>query len=309
MLHDDPIREQAVAWAVRTGDPDFDDWDGFGAWLEQDPRHSAAYDLVASAALDAAEALPDQPLPANDVPDAPRPRWNPRRWWPAAIAACVALVFGITLWGGGDASRVVETGAGETQMIALEDGSRIDLAGGSRIVLDRGNPRFAALERGQALFTIRHDEADPFILDAGKARLVDAGTVFDVRLNDGGMAVGVSEGAVIFNPDAQNVHLGPGDMLTSTADAGSYEVSRVALAQVGEWREGRLSFRDAPLPEVAAELTRATGLHFLAAPGAGGRKLSGSILIAPVRDDPHSLGPLLGVSIRAEGGQWLIGMP
>ena len=304
MLHDDPIREQAVAWAVRVGDPDFADWDGFTAWLEQDPRHSAAYDAVAVAVADGA-ARPAMPVAANDE-DAPRRRWA--AWWPAAIAACLAVVLGITLLGG-DNRYTLETAPGEIRMVSLDNGGRIDLSGGSRIVLDRDNPRFARLERGQALFTIRHDDAAPFTLDAGEDRLIDVGTVFDVRLNDTGLSVGVAEGAVIFNPDGQNVRLEPGEVLTSPTGSDAYEVGPMALAQVGEWLEGRLSFQDAPLREVASELTRATGIAFVAAPSASQRRLSGSILIAPVREDPRSLAPLLGVSVREDGKQWLIGMP
>ena len=40
MARDQAVREQAAAWAVRSGDPAFDDWDGFTAWLEQDPAHA-----------------------------------------------------------------------------------------------------------------------------------------------------------------------------------------------------------------------------------------------------------------------------
>lgn len=308
MPHDDPIRVQAVAWAVRAGDPAFEDWDEFTAWLERSPAHSAAYDLVAAAAGDAAQAgaLADDAVPVAATDEEARPS----RWWRGAVAASLALIAMFGFWYAGDGSYAVETQPGETRMVALDDGSRIDVAGGSRILLDRDNPRFASLERGQALFTIRHDDADPFILDAGEDRLVDAGTIFDVSLSDDGLVVGVSEGVVIFNPDAQDVRLEPGDMLASRRGSREYVTSSIALEQVGEWREGRLTFRDASIASVAADLTRATGVAFAAAPGVSQeQRLSGSILVDPVRAEPASLGPLLGVSIRRSGEQWLIGMP
>lgn len=309
MPHDDPIRVQAVAWAVRTGDPAFDDWEGFTAWLEADAAHGAAYDLVAAAAADAEThaEIPTRPAANDEEPPLRRGRG---RWWQGAIAASLAVLAVFGLWRAQDGGYAVETAPGEMRMVALADGSRIDLAGGSRIVLDRDNPRFASLERGQALFTIRHDDADPFILDVGDDRLVDAGTVFDVSLSDIGLVVGVSEGVVIFNPEAQDVRLEPGDMLASNAGSGDYVLGRIALEQVGEWREGRLTFRDASIATVASDLSRATGLSFAAAPGAvEEQRLSGSILVDPVRDDPASLAPLLGVSIRRSGEQWLIGIP
>jgi len=42
-----------------------------------------------------------------------------------------------------------------------------------------------------------------------------------------------------------------------------------------------------------------------AAEGSGGA-FSGSILIAPLRKDPQSLGALLGASVRRDGDRWII---
>ena len=48
MRPDQPIREQALAWAVLTREPDFADWDGFADWLAEDAAHADAYDAIAS---------------------------------------------------------------------------------------------------------------------------------------------------------------------------------------------------------------------------------------------------------------------
>src|SRR5690606_20932685 len=114
-----------------------------------------------------------------------------RRWFGGAIAASLAAVLIFVLWPGGP--QVLETRPGETRMIALEDGSRIDLAGGPRIELDSDDPRFARLDYGRALFTIEHDDANPFRLEAGDATLLDAGTVFDVSLDETILSVAVAE--------------------------------------------------------------------------------------------------------------------
>ena len=306
MQPDDRLAEEAAAWAVRTGDAGFAEWDEFTAWLEQSPSHAAAYDRVAAAVAEVAEGLPSSaPAAAND--DETQPTGISRRWFGGAIAASLAALVVFGVWRG-DGMYVETTAPGETRMIALEDGSRIDLAGGSVIELDRDDPRFARLEQGRALFTIRHDEARPFRLEAGEDTLVDAGTVFDVSLDDKAIAVSVGEGAVIFNPERQAVHLAPGDMLRSARGSDDYERMAVAPAQVGEWTEGRLTFNDAGLTEVAAELSRATGVVFRPAPGATAR-LSGSIVVAPIREDPRAAGPLLGVVIRRQGDGWMIDAP
>ena len=57
MQHDDAIRDEAAAWAVRTGDPAFADWDGFEAWLARSPENARAYDTVVAAVDEAADGL------------------------------------------------------------------------------------------------------------------------------------------------------------------------------------------------------------------------------------------------------------
>lgn len=139
---------------------------------------------------------------------------------------------------------------------------------------------------------------------AGEDRLVDAGTVFEVELNDDRMQLSVSEGLVLYNPGREDVKVEPGRMLSKRAGGKDYTLAPVPLEQVGEWREGRLTFQDAPLEIVAARLSRVTGVAF-AAKGEGGA-YSGSVMTAPLRKDPQSLGALLGVRVRREGERWVI---
>lgn len=307
MALDDHILEQAAAWVVRTGDPAFVDWEGFTAWLEADPAHSSAYDLVAAAAMDGADAIAAQPAGeaqtfAND--DEPAPGVTRRRWIGGALAASLVavLAFGVMDMRGG--SYVVETAAGETRLIALGEGDSIALGGGSRIALDHDDPRFATLEHGQALFSIRHDAANPFRVDVGEDELLDIGTVFDVRHDGNETTVAVSEGVVAFNPGKQNVRINPGKVLTSAEGSDAYALADIAPGQVGEWREGRLTFQNASLSVIADDLSRATGIKFSTSPGAAARRVSGSLLVAPVRSDPRAVGPLLGVTVRPDGKGW-----
>ncbi|WP_137681339.1 FecR family protein [Aurantiacibacter suaedae] len=304
MQHDDPIREQAALWAVRTGDPGFADWDAFTDWLERDPAHAEAYDRIAGAVADAADAERDVIVPAND--EVPSARPVPRRWMSAAVAAVLLVVVGIGLWWGDHGVQTYETAPGETRLIALQDGSKIDLAADSRIALDPDKPRLATLEKGRALFTILHDDGDPFVLDVGADQVVDAGTVFEVQLGSNELAVGVSEGLVIFNPAGQNVRIEPGQLLESPLGSNDVTMRDIALEQVGEWREGRITFERASIAELAAELSSMSGVTFSAAPASVRDEVSGSVLIDPIRADPASLGPLLGVSVRQAGDGWLI---
>jgi transmembrane sensor len=296
--------EEAAAWAVRTGDPAFDDWEAFTAWLERDPANARAYDAVTMAVAEAAEALPRAPRAQNDDESAPRVT---RRWVGGALSLVLVGVAALAVWQLRGGSYTVETAPGETQLIALDGGGEIVLAGGSRIVLERGDARSASLEQGQALFTIRHDASAPFMLTVGEDTLVDIGTVFDVTRTAGRMRVAVAEGAVVLNPGRENARVSPGQVLSKDVATGRIALGAVALDQVGEWREGRLTFQDASLEHVAAELTRATGTPFVASPRAGGERMSGSIALDGVRRDPRAVGTLLGISVRHNGTAWEIG--
>jgi len=305
-MSDEMIREEAARWAVRTGDPGFDDWDGFMLWLEADPAHARAYDAVSTAVLDAVELA--AAAPANDVIDGvPVTRPTRRVWLGSAIAASLAFVGGVWLWQSHSRDiYAVETAPGQMRTVELETGTRVDLAGGTTVRLDRKDPRYAVLDKGQALFTVRHDAARPFHVEAGDATLVDLGTVFDVSRDGAHLSVGVAEGAVGYNPKGENLRLAPGDRLV--ADAGNVTLGHVPAREVGEWREGRLTFDGTPLSEVAARLTRATGIAFAAQPGAE-MPVSGSILVTPIHDDPQMIGALLGLQVRHEGQVWVIGRP
>jgi transmembrane sensor len=315
MSDDDRIRAEALDWALAVGDPAFEDWEGFTRWLDQDPAHARAYDRVAAAVAEGAELIVST-APANDdatpavMPPADSSRGPRRAWLGSAIAASLVLAGGLWAWQAGSRDLYrIETAPGQVRTVSLDAQTRVDLAGGTAMEFDRKDARFARLESGQALFTVRHDEARPFRVTVGKDTLLDVGTVFDVRHDGENLRVAVAEGAVRFNPEAQDLRISPGEMLERRGRTGDYTLGRIAAVQVGEWREGRVTFQDTPLDAVVADLTRATGVTYTVAAGSADRKVSGSLLVAPLRDDPAALGPLLGVQVRADGKRWIVGVP
>ena len=308
MNQNQPISEAAVRWAMLTREPDFADWDAFTAWLEADPAHGKAYDEVqfaleeadAALALLPEPALAPQAQPLHDAANDNPPAWFARRGWlGGAMAACLALVIFSVLWFSPQGETYYTTSPGETRLIALADGSTVALAGGSRIAVV--GERMARLEAGQALFTIRHDEANPFVLTAAGDRLVDAGTVFDVRLTDERLHLAVAEGAVIVNPAGQNLKVGAGGRAVR-GEGGRYSLGSIDPAAVGEWSRGRISFENTSLSEIAGELSRATGRSFFSSNKT--TRLSGSIALEAVREDPRALEGLLGVRVRMVDEKW-----
>src|SRR5688500_9826233 len=142
------IEEQAIGWVVRTRDPAFAGWEEFTEWLERNPAHSRIYDELADADVDLGGALVSPPAPPRAMP-APERRGllHPSRrgfvGW--AVAASLLGVIGYYTLGPDASLYPVETAAGARQTVTLADGSRIDLNGSTRLLLDRENPRLAQL--------------------------------------------------------------------------------------------------------------------------------------------------------------------
>jgi transmembrane sensor len=307
----DAIEQQALAWHLRLRDADADEWQEFTAWLTQDPAHNDAYEAVALRDAQFDEVLAqarfreptiNAPSEAQDGQTAPP---NRMRW--LALAASVGLVVFISvrfLAPGGD-SYAIETRPGEMRTIALADGGEIVVNGGSHIVLDREDERIAELVKGEAHFTVMHDAADPFVVTIGESRLVDIGTVFNVVRHGEDLRVAVAEGAVRYE-GPESVELAAGQAMHRMAD-GRVEVTPQKVTAIGGWVDGTLVYDRAPLADIAADLTRTTGIAVDLAPGLEQRRFSGVI---QTRSDPASLrervAAVLGLTVEADETGWTV---
>jgi transmembrane sensor len=301
------IAEAARLWAIRASDPGFSEWDEFTLWLEESPANLTAYETVLAQADEAAELLAAKPKPAWQPEPETGYRPARRRWLAgAAIAAAVAGVAGWGLIDSGHAPEQIATAPGEHRTIDLADGSRIMLNGNTRITIDRDRPRHVELAQGEALFEVKHDEANPFLVVTGNTRLLDAGTVFNVVAEGGALDVEVAEGAVIYQPGADQVRLDAGDGLSRTR-AGALPVLRKASPQnVGGWRSGALYYDKAPLDRVAQDLTRNLGMA-VTVQGSGFAPYTGTLMLNGSAEDVLArAAPLLGVRITAHGKGWVM---
>lgn len=305
MRHEPGIEAAAIDWLIRQRDPAFADWERFADWLAADPAHASAYHEMALLDGDL-DALPEHTLPANDVSAAPA-RVS-RRWWlGGALAASLAVVAGIGVLRQAPDAQRIETAMGETRTVALADGSRIALNGGSAILLDKADPRRATLERGQALFHVVHRDEAPFRVSVGTAQIVDVGTVFDVTRMDGRTIVAVSEGAVVYNPASSNVRVDAGRRLAVDDAGGQAVVGPVSAASVGGWQAGQLVYDGAPLSEVAAEIERTTGVRIRTSPGAAAIPFRGAFQTgADEARMVEDLAALSGTRATRETGGWTL---
>ena len=302
------LRETARLWAIRAADPAFEGWDAFTDWLGADPAHAAAYD----AACDAHERVDALfPVPEPIVVVAQRPTRRRALWIGAggAIAAALAVTIGIEMTGPAAAPYTIETAPGARRTVALADGSTIELNGGTRLVLDKAAPRLASLERGQALFHVRHDTDDPFVVTIGEDRLVDAGTVFDVVRDPRATRVQVAEGKVIYNPDTNKLMLNAGSTLVIERD--SVTLGRMPTGDIGGWRRGTLAYANMPLRSVAADLSRNLGRRIAVAPAIAEQRFTGTIALGDEAAGATltRIAPLLGVVPEPKGDGWTLTSP
>lgn len=295
------IEGEALSWLVRVNDPGFDQWDAFDRWITADARHPDVYWRLAEAEADAVEALKASTPVAATRRIKPAPVLR-RRLLVAASVAVFAVGVGWLGWSQVPRPWSVETAPGEQRTIALAEGSRVSLDGGTRLAFDRRHPRDARLDAGRALFEVIHDDSRPFTVQVGDTTLTDLGTTFDVTRLQDGVRVAVSEGVVRVDAESGSAILNPGDGVLATARG--LERRTVAPQDMASWRDGRLVYADETLGVIAQDLSRALDLPVAVAPALTDRRFSGSLATGVPQDRRERLEAVLGVSIRDEGQGW-----
>jgi transmembrane sensor len=306
---DTALLDEAIAWRLRLDAADESGWEQFTEWLEADPRHNDAYEavmadeaawtpvLAQSAAADEADGA--LAVGAGGQAASAPPRWR----WAAAAAGIAATALVAVELNTADATYAIETAPGETRTVALPGGSTVELNGGSRIVLDRDNPRRAKLAAGEARFTVVHDPAHPFVVSVGDRRLVDLGTRFNVVHGTDGMRVGVAAGAVRYEGLGRPVELHAGEVLSERG--GVVRFAARPAETIGSWAHGALIYDEARLAEVASDLSRGLGVRVDVAPALADERFSGVIQTTGGKAQVKPvLGPLLRVKVEDRGGTW-----
>lgn len=146
--------------------------------------------------------------------------------------------------------------------IVLEDGTHVWLNAGSRL---RFPSVFGGAERrvhlqGEGYFEVSHDEARPFVVEAGGQELRVLGTRFDVAAygDEGVVRTTLVEGSVALAPQGggPQVTLSPGEQATFDAAVEEFTTRRVDVSQVASWREGVFVFEGNTLEQVMRQLGR-----------------------------------------------------
>ena len=170
------------------------------------------------------------------------------------------------------------TGVGEQQLVVLADGSRMTLNTDTKVrVKLRDDRRSVEVEQGEALFEVAKDPHRPFVVRAGGTEVEAVGTVFAVRLADGGdrladkLAVTLVEGVVNVRADPSAwvsglapkapvvMHAGERirlDKASMSEGQTRQQLDRPHMDRLLAWKQNKAVFDDVRLADAVAEMNR-----------------------------------------------------
>ena len=287
-IMDEEIAAQAAAWVVRLRADDVTvvDWDAAAVWLDADPAHRRAFH-EAEGLWSATDHLASAPGAAvvDLALHRERRRGLDRRWLVAAPAMAAAVAAAVLLAPLLQSSPAVvyRTAPGEARTVALEDGSRLQINGGSTLSvrMERGR-RLVHMDQAEAVFDVAHDAARPFLIDVGESQVRVVGTAFNIRRSAGETEVSVLRGVVEVSDlgaPSRKVRLTVGQAVRRADAEDQMAVEPVDVRTAAAWTEGRRAYDDRPLGEIAADLSRAFATPVTVAPEAANLRFSGVLLL------------------------------
>jgi transmembrane sensor len=270
-------RAEAVAWMARLQAPDRSREleAGLREWLAKSPANAAEFEK----ATDLWEELGGVSAAAvlKHRPDTSRPVVTHRRGWlMAGAAACTAaLIAAVGMVALDHPESELSTRVGEHRTVTLSDGSRMALNTDTKVVVESWRDiREVRLERGEAYFEVAKDPKKPFVVIAGRKKVVAIGTAFVVRLEpglqekvsvvlvEGRVAVSdVVEPAMEGNSAPRPALLAPGERLVASRSDASIALDRPRIEAVIAWRRGEIVLDNTRLADAILELNRYSAIR------------------------------------------------
>ncbi|MFH1558590.1 MAG: FecR family protein [Pseudomonadota bacterium] len=271
--HPDPVTDAALDWFVRLQDSPDDEALKLELqhWLDQDPRHAAAFVEYQSfwemPELEAASrrlaARQDEAIEQSSAHRARRPI---NRWVTTLAAAAAVLLVAIGIQQYPVLLRHWEadylTATGERNDITLPDGSRMTLNTASAVAVDfAGGRRSIRLLEGEAFFDVVHDADHPFRVAGAFGEVEVRGTAFSVRTASAEDTVVLERGSVQvsrLSDLGERAMLAPGEMVTVSPTAIS-PIEKTDPEDALAWLDGRIIFHERPFAQVLNDLRRYYG--------------------------------------------------
>lgn len=282
------VADQAAEWFIRLKDRDLTmiERRNFVRWLKQSPGNIAEFmrlcQLYGRVKRAKVPALPPQEPSSNViewVPREPLPAAEPRAGffdsrnarlaavaYSLALVAVVGVIARFVL-----ASNTIETHVSEWRKVHLADGTQVSAGPNTLLQVDYSDGmRRVYLQRGEALFAVKHDTSRPFIVNAGTAAVRAVGTRFGVDRREDGVSITVAEGrvAVVRGDQAAALEkavdmnvviaLAQDERVEIPVNAPSIRphVEKVNSTNALAWANGQLVFQNATLGAAVLEFNR-----------------------------------------------------
>lgn len=310
--------QQAADWLIQQRDCgvwDSEDEAAFESWLQASLSHRITY-LRLKSAWENADRLSAL---GSAGPMRVRPQAQQKRFAPSRIVAAIgmamlggAAAFSLLAWGPPD--RVFSTAIGGHEIVTLPDKTQIELNTDTRIrTRVTAAERTVWLEKGEALFTVRHNATHPFVVIAGNRRITDLGTQFSVRRDNDRLKVALFSGRAYLdqanNPaSGSSALLQPGDVAIATNRGLKVsKQARMDLAASLGWRSGTVVFDHTALADAIAEFNRYSD-HKLAVgdPSVGRITIGGTFEVRNVSAFADIIKHAIGLRIEEHNGKTVI---
>ncbi|MEO6980418.1 MAG: FecR domain-containing protein, partial [Mucilaginibacter sp.] len=198
---------------------------------------------------------------------------------------------------------------GVKKQLSLPDGSAVCLNSGSTL---RISPGFGVTNRlvsltGEAFFTVKHNQANPFTIQSGKLIITDIGTAFNVMAyaEESQVRVAVESGEVNVK-EANPTHgssiftksITPNQQLTYDKNSRRAILNDTRASEIAAWRTNQLRFDNASFGEIATTLERWYGVTVNLHGHTDNRRYTVSFNNEPVSNVLKVLGKLSGISYQ-----------
>lgn len=195
--------------------------------------------------------------------------------WLYAAAAILLLLLG---YGAFFQEMTYKTGAGETQVVILPDGSETKLSPGTKLSRKKyfwSRSSKVILEEGEAFFTVR--PGSDFKVGTAFGDVSVLGTKFNIRLRHGEFVTECYQGKVKFEEKLS----GEAMVLTKgegvTIKEGIRETLKIEKEEP-DWMRGLSTFKNSPLKQVIKEMETVYGVTFNSDGGFGEERFTGAFV-------------------------------
>jgi transmembrane sensor len=300
-------------------------------WIVQNPQKLSTLEEAKSIIL--AFGLPQQPVVEeriqkvkfaidqhiNQTRVLPKVRrLMPTYAWIAASVLVWLVMGSLWLYVFQQSELVYQTGFGETQKIALPDGSEITLSPQSKITYKLNNQERQAWLEGDALFKInkvlnnsKSGAYQPFIVYTKHLKVKVLGTEFNIKSSQKQTKVVLHSGKVELylndKPQALAYVMTPGEQAAYAPNQSELTLNTLASEKLDAWKQNKLIFDELTLQEIAAIIQEKYGLEMVFEdPTLAQKKFVGAIPSDKVDMLFTTLTKLYGIEIEKQGKKLIL---